>query len=172
VENARVLESLRNSLAAHLASRQVSRVIYGAIIGLALIVALEADPADPGPVVATLIGTAIAVGLAEGYSELIGFELRRHQRATGEARKHLRAEVGAVAFGIAFPSIFFILASAGAYEDQTAYTLAKWAGLGLIALYGFVGARVAGNSLARSLLQATAVALIGAILIALKAIVH
>jgi hypothetical protein len=31
-------------LAWHLRSRQVSRVIYGAIIGLALVVALEAHP--------------------------------------------------------------------------------------------------------------------------------
>jgi hypothetical protein len=55
-------------LHAHLGSRQVSRVIYGAIIGLAPVVALQAHPPPPGAVIATLLGTAAAVALAEVYS--------------------------------------------------------------------------------------------------------
>ena len=43
-----------------------------------------------------------------------------------------------MAFGVAFPSVFFILAAAGAMEQDTAFTVAKWTGLGLIALYGVV----------------------------------
>ena len=50
--------------------------------------------------------------------------------------------------------------------------MAKWAGLGLIGLYGFAGARLAGNTRLNSLLKATGVALIGAALIGLKALVH
>jgi hypothetical protein len=54
--------SLGRYLASHLGSTQVSRVIYGSIIGLALVVALEAHPPPPGAVIATLVGSAIAVG--------------------------------------------------------------------------------------------------------------
>ena len=66
------------AIKAHLGSRQVSRVIYGAIIGLALIVALEEHPPSSRVVVATLLGTALAVGLAEFYSDVIGARRRRH----------------------------------------------------------------------------------------------
>jgi hypothetical protein len=74
--------------------------------------------------------------------------------------------------GVAFPAVFFIPAGAGLFDDDTAFTVAKWSGLGLIGACGFVGARVSGASLPASPLQGSAVALIGALLIALKALVH
>jgi hypothetical protein len=164
--------SLGRFLASHLGSHQVSRVIYGSIIGLALVVALEAHPPGSGAVIATLIGTAVAVALAELYSELVGLQVRGHRRAEGTERRELLADIAAVTFGVAFPSVFFILAAAGAMEEDTAFTVAKWTGLGLIALYGVVGARVSGAGMVASLIQGSAVGLIGGALIALKALVH
>ena len=159
-------------LASHFGSHQVSRVIYGSIIGLALVVALEAHPPSTAAVIATLIGTAIAVALAELYSELVGLQVRGHRRARGAERRELLADIAAVTFGVAFPSLFFILAAVGLFEQDTAFEAAKWTGLALIALYGVVGARVSGASLVASLIQGSAVALIGGALIALKALVH
>jgi hypothetical protein len=77
-----------------------------------------------------------------------------------------------VTVGVAFPAVFFILAAAGLFDDDTAFTVAKWSGLGLIGVYGFVGARVSGASLPVSLLQGSGIALIGAFLITLKVLVH
>jgi thiamine pyrophosphate-dependent acetolactate synthase large subunit-like protein len=81
-------------------------------------------------------------------------------------------QAGAVAFGIGFPAVFFVLAAAGAMELATAFTTAKWSGLGLIALYGYGAARLAGKSLPASVLHALAVGLIGVLLIGLKALLH
>jgi hypothetical protein len=159
-------------VASHLDGHHVSRVVYGSIIGLALVVALEAHPPGAGAVIATLLGTALAVALAELYSELIGLQVRGHRRAIGAERRHLLADMGAVTFGIAFPAVFFLLAAAGAFDDDAAFTIAKWTGLGLIGFYGFIGARVSGSNLLVSLAQASAVAVIGGLLIALKALVH
>ena len=156
----------------HLGSSQVSRVIYGAIIGLALVVALEHHPPRPAVMVATLLATAVAVALAELYSEVVGIEVRTRRRVD---RAHVRAiatDVAAVGFGISFPAVFFLLSAAGAMEVDTAFELAKWSGLALIGLYGFWAARLAGARLPAALGKATAVALIGAFLIALKALVH
>jgi hypothetical protein len=50
--------------------------------------------------------------------------------------------------------------------------VAKWTGLGLIGVYGFAGARLSGADLPKALVQAAAVALIGAALILLKSLVH
>lgn len=159
-------------LASHLRSRQVSRVIYGAIIGLALVVALEVHPPEAGAVAATLVGTALAVGLAEAYSEIVALETRGQRHARRSELRHLGADVAAVATGIAFPAVYFVLAATDVLEKATAFDLAKWSGLGVIGLYGFVGARASGTSLLGSLLQAATVALIGGFLIALKALVH
>jgi hypothetical protein len=159
-------------VARHLGSRQVSRVIYGAIIGLALVVALEAHPPPPGAVIATLLGTAVAIGLAELYSELVAFETRGRGKPSPAEMGDVGADIAAVAFGIVFPDVFFVLAATGVLEKEAAFTLAKWTGLGLIGLYGFAGARVSGAGLLASLMQAAGVALIGALLIAIKALVH
>ena len=163
---------MRRTIEAHLGTRQVSRVIYGAIIGMALVVALEAHPPRPGVVAATLLATAIAVSLAEFYSEVVGAETRFRRRVGREGAKRMLADAAAVAFGIAFPAVFFVLAAAGAIDGDTAFTLAKWSGLGLIGFYGFMAGRLAGASVGLSLVQALAVGVIGGALIAFKALIH
>jgi hypothetical protein len=164
--------NVRGAIRAHLDSRQVARVVYGAIIGLALVAALEAHPPQVGSVIGLQLATAVAVALAEIYSEVLGSETRHRRRATAADLGRFATEGLAVAFGVAFPVVFFILCALGAMELDTAFTIAKWSGAGLIGFYGFCAARLAGESLFGSLLHAAAVLLIGLFVIALKALVH
>ena len=151
----------------------MSRVIYGAIIGLALVAALEEHPPGAGAMAGTLLATALVVGLAELYSGIVGTETRTHRLGVKrEEARGLVDEAVAVAFGIAFPAVFFALAAAGAMEVGTAFEVAKWSGLGLIGFYGFWAARLAGAGPLTSLLHAVAVGLLGGLLIALKALLH
>jgi hypothetical protein len=163
---------VRASIAAHLGSRQVSRVLYGSIIGLALVVALEAHPPRSAAVAVTLLATAVAVGLAELYSEIVGTATRTRARVARRQLLDIFDEVGAVAIGIAFSSVFFLLAALGAIERDAAFSLAKWTGLGLIAAYGFAAARLTGDTVLRALRSAVLAALIAAFLIAIKALLH
>src|SRR5690349_352446 len=163
---------MRAAIEAHLHSHHVARVISGAIIGLSVILVQENPPPSAGVVAATLIFTAIAVALAEFYSEVVAMETQTHHRVRGARLAGIAEGASAVAFGVAFPVIFFLLAAAGAVELDTAFRLAKWSGLGLIGFYGFAAARLAGAPLLACLVQAFFAALIGAILIALKALVH
>jgi VIT1/CCC1 family predicted Fe2+/Mn2+ transporter len=163
---------LQRAIAAHLDSRQVSRVIYGAIVGLALVLAMERHPPSAAVVIGTLLATAVAVALAELYSEVVGTSARLRHRIEGHRLRHALHDAVAVAIGVAFPVVFFGLAAAGAMELHTAFDVAKWSGLGLIGFYGFCAARLSGSSVPNSLLQATAVGALGAVLIAIKALVH
>ena len=163
---------MHRAIEAHLGTQQVARVIYGAIIGMALVVTLEAHPPRPGVVAGTLVATAVAVGLAELYSEVVGAETRNRRRVGRDQVRHILDDVVAVGFGIAFPAVFFLLAAAGVLEDDTAFTVAKWSGLGVISFYGFVAGRLAGGGLWFSLLQAVTVSVIGGALIAFKALLH
>ena len=140
------------------------------MIGLALVVALEAHPPAAAATAATIVTTAIAVGLAELYSELVARRVRG--RVARREEEAIAPGVGAVVAGAAFPALFFILSAAGLLELDTAFTIAKWTGLGLIALYGFWAARLEGAPHHKALLHAGAVALIGALVIAVKALVH
>ena len=156
----------------HLGSTQVARVIYGAIVGLALVVALEDHPPTPAVMISTLVGTAVAVGLAELYSEVVATEVRTRRRIDRARAVEIVTDVGAVIFSISFPAGFFVLAAAGAIEIDSAFQIAKWSGLVLTGFYGYVAARLAGTGTLGAIGQAAAVALIGGSLIALKALVH
>jgi hypothetical protein len=166
------LTAVRAAIEAHLGTRQVARVIYGAIIGMALIVVLQDHPPAPAAVVALLVGTAVAVGLADLYAELIAAETRTHHRVVAAQVREVMADIVAVGFGIAFPAVYFLLAAVGVMEVDTAFGLAKWSGIGLIGFYGFCAARLAGAGILGALLQACAVGAIGAALIIFKSIVH
>jgi hypothetical protein len=160
------------TLGAHLGSRQVSRVVYGAIIGLAVIVAMEEHPPSSGVVAATLLGTAVAVGLAELYSDVVGIETRMRRPVRRAELRDAMHNVLAVGFGIAFPIAFFLLAAVHLIGEDTAFTIAKWSGVGLLGFYGFCGARLAGKGLSTSAFRALAAGLTGALLVALKALLH
>ncbi len=163
---------MREAIRAHLGSSQVARVIYGSIIGLALVAALEAHPPSAGVMIGTLLATAVAVALAELFSDVLGTETRSRRRIAREQVREVAADSAAVAFGIAFPAVFFVLAAAGAIEVDTAFTIAKWSGLGLIALYGFAAGRLVGSGLGGALLHALAVGAVAFFLIAIKALLH
>ena len=163
---------MRASLEQHLGSRQVGRVVYGSIIGLALIVALENHPPEPGVMTAWLLGTALAVALAEVYSEVVGTETSTRRPVTRPQLGHMAEDAAGVGFGVAFPAVFFLLSALHLFDVDTAFSIAKWTGLGLIGFYGYWAARFAGAPWPSALAKGALVALIGAGLIVLKALVH
>jgi hypothetical protein len=163
---------MRASVEQHLGSRQVAKVVYGSIIGLALIVAVEQHPPAAGVMAVWLVGTGLAVALAEIYSEYVGTETRTRQPVTRKQLRHMVEDGVAVAYGVAFPAVFFLVAALGIIDVTRAFSIAKWSGVGLIGFYGFWAARFAGASPHRALVKGLLVALIGAGLVALKALVH
>jgi hypothetical protein len=163
---------MRRVIQAHLGTEQVGRVIYGAIIGLALVLVVQEHPPAAGVVAGSLIATGVAVGLAELYSDIVGTETRTRHRVSRERLGEIGDDAVAVFFGISFPSVFFFLAAAGAMELDTAFAWAKWSGLGLIGFYGYAAARLAGAGFLVCLVQAIAAVLIGGALIAVKAVLH
>ena len=166
------MSTVRAGLEAHLGSRQVAKVVYGSIIGLALLLAVSGHPPSNAGMVALLLGTAVAAGLAETYSEVIGIETSERHRVTRAEWVFLLEEAAAVAIGAGFPAVFFVLSALHVLGQDTAFTVAKWTGLGLIGFYGFWAARFAGAATHHAVLRGTLVALVGAALIVLKSLVH
>ena len=163
---------MRASLEQHLGSRQVGRVVYGSIIGMALVVYIESHPPKPLVMAVWLLGTALTVGLAEIYSEVVGAETSARQPVTRRQVRYMLEDAVAVAFGVAFPAVFFLLSALGVMDVERAFSVAKWTGLGLTGFYGFWAARFAGAAPHQALFKGLLVALVGAGLIALKALVH
>ena len=120
----------------------------------------------------SLVATGIAVGLAELYAEVVGTETRLRHRIDRERLGTMADDALAVLFGVSFPAVFFVLAALDVLSTDTAFRIARWSGLGLIGCYGYAAGRLAGASRLTCLLQAVAVAAIGGVLIAIKAVLH
>jgi len=163
---------VRATLEAHLGSRKVARVVYGSIIGLTLVVALADHPPSAGVMAAWLVLSGVAVALAEVYSEVLGAQTEQRRRIPHSQLAHVVEDAVAVAVGVGLPAVFFLLAAVGLMQLDTAFTVAKWAGLGLIGFYGYWAARFAGSSVPRALVQATLVAAVGGAVIGFKALLH
>jgi len=163
---------VRAWLSSHLASRDVARVIYGSIIGLALVVALQSHPPGPGSMGGLLAGTAVTVGLAEVFSEIIAAETRTHRPVSHTEMRSMAEEALAVVFGAGFPAVFFFVAAVAGGDGHVAFKLAKWTGLGLICVYGFLAARLAGRGFTSALLHGASVGVIGFTVIELKSLLH
>src|SRR3712207_4904706 len=133
---------------------------------------MEKHPPKAWVMAVWLLGTALAVGLAEIYREVVGAETSTRQPVTRSQFGHMTQDAAAVGFGVSFPAVFFMLSALGLLQVDTAFTVAKWTGLGLIGFYGYWAARFAGAAPHNALLKGAIVALIGAGLIGLKALVH
>ena len=152
----------------------MAKVVYGSIIGLALVVALAEPPAGSGRHDRVRCwAPRVAVGLAEVYSEVVGAETSNRHSVTRHQLAHMVDDAVAVGFGVAFPA----LSSSwrrwwDSVQVDTAFTLAKWTGLGLIGFYGYWAARFAGAPVHRALVRGALVALVGGALIVLKSLLH
>jgi hypothetical protein len=157
----------------HLQARAVTHAIYQSVIVLTIVVTLERHPPPDGTLLASVIGGAIAVGLADLYAGVVGHMIRDRKPPT---RRLVKQDAFAILEGItvavALPIIFFGLHRLGVLATQRAFDLTEWTELVLIGLYAYVANRFAGFSTGHSLMLGGAVTLIGLFLVLLKAFFH
>jgi hypothetical protein len=156
----------------HRTAERAARAVYGTIIALAVIATLSDGSAAAGEVLVAVIGGVLAAQLAELYASYLA-DVIREQRHPDRAR--MRAALGDSAAGSVaamLPAVPFVVAAIGAIELDTAFDIAFWAGLGVLAGYTFLANRLAGLSGLRNLIAGSVVLAVGLALIALKAIVH
>ena len=150
----------------------MGKVVYGSIIGLALVVALESHPPTASVMAVWLLGTALAVGLAEVYSEVVGAETSTRQPVSRPQLRHMVEDAAAVGFGVAFPAVFFLLSAMGLVRDRHRLLDRQVDGPRADRLLRLLGRPVRRRGPGRALVKGALVALVGAGLIALKAFVH
>jgi hypothetical protein len=162
---------LRATVESHLGSHDVARVLYGTIVGLALVLALEHEARGAGATAGFIVAAALVVGLAELFSEAISMEARKHAPVTRTEMRVLGRDALAVVVGAGFPAIYFVLAGLGAFTEQSAFRLAKWSGVILVCTYAFLAARMAGIAPRRAAWHAGLAGLAGVALVQVKSVV-
>lgn len=149
-----------------------ARSVYGGILVLAVLLALQAHP--PGPYRSALLvaGTILAVLAAEAYADLLGLEIDRGRPASRAERNAKLRELGVVTVAAEGPILIFLLSGVGVIDEGLAFTLAIWLTIGLLFLEGFLARWLAGRSFLDSLRSGCAVGGIAVALAVFKSLAH
>ena len=167
------MNRIRATIESHLGSHDVARILYGTIVGLALVLALESEAHGAGHTAAFIVIAALVVGVAELFSEAISTEARQRSRVTRTELRVLGRDAAAVVAGAGFPAIYFVLSALGLCSEDTAFTLAKWSGVILVCVYAFLAARMAGITFRRSAWHAAVAGVAGVAIVQVKsAVLH
>jgi hypothetical protein len=150
---------------------RVAKIIYGSIIILVVLLAMEDHPPTPAAAIGTVLFTGLGVALAELYSDFIGTRIRERRILTWAERSQMTHNVGAVMIGALLPLPFFILAWLGFIGQVMAFILAKWILIGTLLFYGFVASKLSGNGTVLSFVFGFAASLIGLLVVLLKSAV-
>jgi len=157
-----------DSIIEHVNGHRVSKTIYGTIIILVVIVAMEDHPPSAAGTVATVIFTGLGVALAEWYSDFIGKTIEEHHTLNAIEQRRIVKDVSAVMTGTWYPLPFIILAWIGIISLDLAIDLAKFTMIGVLLFYGYVASRLSGRDHLRSFIFAITASMIGVFIVLFK----
>ena len=149
-----------------------ARSIYGSILVLALLLALESHPPSPLRAAGVVAGTVFAVLAAEAFAESLGAELDLGRRETREERLARFRELGAMTVSAEAPVAILLLAAVGVLEEETAFRLARWSTLALLLAGGYLARRLAGTNRLSAAGSGLAVFGVGVVISVLKSWLH
>lgn len=153
-------------------AERAARAVYGTIIAMAVLAAFTVEVVGPGTIVAAMVGGVVAAQLAELYAQYLGDVIRRHRVPSLHELRTRAEDSAAGTIAALVPAAPFALAAAGAIDTETAFDIAPWLGLGVLAAYALLANYLAGLSGIRSVVTCASVVAIGLALIALKALAH
>jgi hypothetical protein len=151
-------------------TRHADRAIYVLIAVMAISVALEGIEERAGDALAYVLGTAIALTLAELFADRVGISIRSRRPTTREERREEIREATTGLVVAALPISMFVLAVLDVIALRTAFILSQWIGFGILAVYSYIASRARGGSQPRAILGAASLTTIGGALIALNAL--
>lgn len=147
----------------------IARSIYGLLVVTALIVALEGLIEDPWQITISLFSTMFVIGLAESYSDIIGYRLEHSIDITKEEAREKIKEAMTVLVSSFIPILIFLAASFGFYSVDIAFQVAKIFAVVILFTYGFAFGRRTGRSYPRTVGIGVVDAVLGMTIILFKA---
>ncbi len=144
--------------------------VYGSVIVLAVVIALDGTDVHPRTVVESVLAAAIATVLAEVYADHLAGMIREARVPTAVERVETARNAAAGLFAAVLPVLFFVLAWIGIIGLDAAFTAAIWTGVGVVGFYAFLANRISGSTMGRSVAAGVGFTILGAFLVLLKAL--
>ena len=150
----------------------VSKAIYGSISVLAVLLVMEEHPPAAWRAAVTLFGSALAIALAEAYSETVAEMISRRARLTGAELGAVWRSARPILLAANLPTLFLLLSAAGLYSVPSALLIAEYAVYAALFVYGAWSGRLLHGTWWRSLLGGLFTLAVGALIGLIKYFFH
>ncbi|CAM5367545.1 hypothetical protein SALBM135S_08523 [Streptomyces alboniger] len=149
-----------------------ARSVYGCIVVLALLLAMEEHPPSAFEAALLLGVTLLGIVAAEAFAWSVGQEAERGRRLTFAEYRRTVIEHAAALLAAPLPLLFFTLAGFGLFAERLAFTLSRWVTLAL--LFGFccTARRLSGRDWTNAVLTGCVATLVGVVLANFKSLAH
>lgn len=152
--------------------RFASKVLYGLVAVIALLVVMELHPPGALEAILTLFVATLAIAMAEAYSETIAAMLVSERRPTAAEMRHLWSEVTPI-ISSAQPSMLVLAAALlGLISVEGALQLAQLVSIALLFLYGFRVGQLLHGTLLRQVFTGLLMASAGLLIVLIKVLFH
>ncbi|GHC80066.1 hypothetical protein [Streptomyces flavofungini] len=162
----------RGGLVVATAGLLAARGVYGCIVVLSILLALEDYPPPAFETALLLAATLTGIVAAEAFASLIGQEVERGRPPTRAEWRRTVAERSAAFTAVVAPLLFFVLAGFGLFAERLAFTLSRWVTLILLFVFCCAARGLSGRSRTNALLTGTAAAAVGVVLANFKSLTH
>jgi len=152
-----------------LTTEGLAGTIYGTVTAMAVIAAVSEYNTDTKQIVASAIGTVLALSISHGYANWIG--MRPGGRARGDFKLITSHEWPIVAASLIVSLTLIVPRLLGANENL-AIDISLWSGTAMLFAFGFRAAQRSGRAIKACIWLATFDALMGAVIVTLKSAVH
>jgi hypothetical protein len=148
---------------------RASKVIYGAILISAYLI--TQSHSDGSTALSLAFGTlfaAVAIVLAEVYSDIIGRTIKHKRKLTNHERHEIEKDSLAIVSVSIWPSVMFFLSHLGLFSVQFAFDISYLLLIGVLVIFSYIASRLSGRSKIKSLMWSLIISIIGICVILVK----
>jgi len=152
----------KNLLEKYYGTDQAAKSIYGIILIFVYIITQSAGEGDaPASLALGTFLAAVAIVLAEIYSEIIGKTIKQKHKLTSKQRIEIEKDSLAIIGVSLWPALFFLLSSFGLYSSNIAFYLSYTYCIVTLFAFSYLAGRLSGFTKYGSLLNGVVTSIIG-----------
>ena len=159
----------KNIIQKYYGNDRASKVVYGTILIYAYLV--TQSHVDNITSLSLMLGTffaALAIVIAEIYSEIIGKTIKQKKPLTKSQRLEIENDSFAIISVSLWPSLIFLLSYLGLYGAQVAFNISYIFLITTLVVFSYWASRLSGFSVKRSVLTALIISAIGVTVVFIK----
>ncbi len=159
----------KTSLEKYYGNDRASKVVYGSVLIFAFLAGQSHSGHDSAlPIVFGTFFAAVAIVLAEVYSEILGKTIRNKRTLKKDERREVEQDSFAIISVSFWPSLIFLLSYFGLFSVHTAFNISYGLLLTVLFVFSYWASVLSGRKSSTSLFRAVITTCVGLVVIIAK----